>query len=433
MAPVPGTESYLVIGGCGFVGRHIIEALLARGETQVGVFDIVQRHFDSNVSFYIGDITKADEISGAMKKSAATVVIHTASPIHGLGQAIYEKVNIVGTRTVIATCVENGIKKLVFTSSAGVVFSGTEEVVDVDERLDFPAIPMDAYNETKARAEALVLGANGRDGLMTCALRPAGIFGPGDRQLISGFASVLTNKQTGWQIGDNNNLFDWTYVGNVAHAHILAADRLGTSVPMVSFDEPLPALNTSQTSRIPTSNARPVGPKSNPSPEDIAVGKAYEDPSTLAQDDTRPVLRTRFDQFANPAPTEDDLEDEKPIESINVAGQAFFITNCEPMYFWDFGRAIWAAMGHVDASHWELSPSTGMWLATLAEGWAKLVGKEAGFTKFRVKFASSARYYNVERARRVLGYEPIVGVQEGIDRTMEWWNKQEAEKKALKA
>ena len=110
-------------------------------------------------------------------QSGATVVIHTASPIHGLGQAIYEKVNIVGTRTVIATCVQNGIKKLVFTSSAGVVFSGTEEVVDVDERLDFPLIPMDAYNETKARAEALVLGANGRDGLMTCALRPAGIFG----------------------------------------------------------------------------------------------------------------------------------------------------------------------------------------------------------------------------------------------------------------
>jgi sterol-4alpha-carboxylate 3-dehydrogenase (decarboxylating) len=44
---MPGSESYLVVGGCGFLGRHIVEQLLARGETQVSVFDIVQRHFDS--------------------------------------------------------------------------------------------------------------------------------------------------------------------------------------------------------------------------------------------------------------------------------------------------------------------------------------------------------------------------------------------------
>ena len=43
---MPAGESYLVVGGCGFLGRHIVEQLLARGETEVAVFDIVQRHFD---------------------------------------------------------------------------------------------------------------------------------------------------------------------------------------------------------------------------------------------------------------------------------------------------------------------------------------------------------------------------------------------------
>ena len=42
-------ESYLVVGGCGFLGRHIVEKLLARGEKEVAVFDLVQRHFDESV------------------------------------------------------------------------------------------------------------------------------------------------------------------------------------------------------------------------------------------------------------------------------------------------------------------------------------------------------------------------------------------------
>ena len=80
---MPERESYLVIGGCGFLGRHIVEQLLARGETEVAVFDIVQRHFDrwvhwrceqcarltsSNVTFFIGDITKPDDVRNAINK-----------------------------------------------------------------------------------------------------------------------------------------------------------------------------------------------------------------------------------------------------------------------------------------------------------------------------------------------------------------------------
>lgn len=81
-----------------------------------------------------------------------------------------------GTKSVIAAAQSLGVRKLVYTSSAGVVFHG-EDLIDVDERLPFPEVPMDAYNETKAKAEEMVLEANGKQGLLTVALRPSGIFG----------------------------------------------------------------------------------------------------------------------------------------------------------------------------------------------------------------------------------------------------------------
>ncbi|KAI5450981.1 erg26, C-3 sterol dehydrogenase [Naganishia albida] len=445
----PTYENYLVVGGCGFLGRHIVEQLLARGENSVSVFDLVQRHFDESVTFYTGDITFPDDIDNAIQKSKATVVIHTASPIHGQAATLYEAVNVRGTSNVIASCISNGVRKLVYTSSAGVVYNGSEDLVDVDERMDIPQAALDAYNKTKADAERLVINANGQplEGekeavLQTCALRPAGIFGPYDRQQLAGFKSVIVNGQTKFQIGNNDNLFDWTYVGNVAHAHLLAADRLGASVSEEEFTYPLAdiCLSTGE-GRVPTSRAKPLGPSTAAaesetfSEEDKRAAKAFEQVKDLRDEqepDLRPVLRTKMDQFSSVVSGDD--EDNAALgyrtiqQDCQVAGQVFFITNCEPMYFWDFARQVWKSMGHVAESKITLPASVGVVLATLAEAWSKLRGTEAGFTRFRVKFATQKRYYNAERARRLLGYEPIVGVEEGLKRTMEWYNAEEQRK-----
>lgn len=77
---------------------------------------------------------------------------------------------------MIAAAIANGVKKIVYTSSAGVIFNG-ESLYDVDERLPPPEKAMDAYNESKAKAEEMILAANGKGGLLTVALRPSGIFG----------------------------------------------------------------------------------------------------------------------------------------------------------------------------------------------------------------------------------------------------------------
>lgn len=105
------------------------------------------------------------------------------------------------------------------------IYNG-QDLFNADETSDYCKVHMDAYNETKALAEVLVLEANGREGLLTCSIRPSGIFGPRDSQ---GSLSIVESAMKGqWRvmIGKNNNLFDLTYVDNVSHAHLLAADKM---------------------------------------------------------------------------------------------------------------------------------------------------------------------------------------------------------------
>ena len=68
---------------------------------------------------------------------------------------------------MIAAAIASNVQKLVFASSAGIVFDGSNH----------PEKAMNAYNESKAKAEEIVLAANGKVGLLTVALRPAGIYG----------------------------------------------------------------------------------------------------------------------------------------------------------------------------------------------------------------------------------------------------------------
>ncbi|PCH40271.1 C-3 sterol dehydrogenase [Wolfiporia cocos MD-104 SS10] len=416
-------DIYLVIGGSGFLGRHIVEALLARGDI-VSVFDIVQRYHD--VPFYSGDISEEGQVGDALRKSGATCIIHTASPPHGMDDpALYWKVNVDGTKAVIAAAVANSVPKLVYTSSAGVVFHG-DNLIDIDERLLPPAKAMDAYNESKAKAERMVLEANGEGGLYTVALRPAGLFGPGDRQLIAGLYEVYENNQTHFQIGDNTNLFDWTYITNAAHAHLLAADRLRPYTPeeIAKVKEDLhialPYINrTTGDRRMPTSECRPLGPYVTPPPNAEQITAKWNDLSYTGV--PRPAVRSRFDQLSDAAlAREDDNQ-------LQVAGQVFFITNGEPMYFWDVPRIAWRffdehfGTNKTKRSLISLPREVGMVLAGAAEWWAWLMGRQPGFTRFRVTFSCVWRFHNIEKARRVLGYEPQVGMEEGLKKTLEWW------------
>jgi sterol-4alpha-carboxylate 3-dehydrogenase (decarboxylating) len=318
-------------------------------------------------------------------------------------------------------------------------------LVDIDERMPFPDTPMDAYNETKSIAETLVLKANkrGKGGLKTIALRPAGIFGPGDRQLLTHVSHIAATDKAKFILGDNNNLFDWTYVENVAWAHVLASDRLAEVVALENGGVPdagvfpkehaykedppiLPCGLTTTTSshRIPTSLAKPLGPAINPTKEELEAAHAY---ANTPWPEPRPIVRNKYDQLSEhslsmlsepPLSTPED-EQEYPLQ---IPGQAFFITNTEPLPFWSFMRSLQYGMGYarsVDPKRtWYLPKGVAMFMAGASEVVGMILRREMTFTRFRVTLACASRWYNVEKARRVLGYEARVGVDEGVKKTV---------------
>ena len=120
--------------------------------------------------------------------------------------------------------------RFVFTSSIDVVFDG-HAISGGDETLPYATKYLDYYGETKALAERLVLAANGLRGMATCSLRPAGIYGPGDRQRFMPVVRAIRGGQYR-RLGDGSARFNHVYVDNVAFAHILAAQHLTSDGPV---------------------------------------------------------------------------------------------------------------------------------------------------------------------------------------------------------
>jgi nucleoside-diphosphate-sugar epimerase len=212
----------LVTGGGGFLGEQIVAQLLAAGHTATaagrGTYPAVAALGARTVQV---DIADADAVCRAA--AGHDVVFHVAARAGVWGpRAEFERSNVTGTENVVAACRAVGIRTLVYTSSPSVVFDGTDHI-DAAER-PYPASHQSHYAETKARAERLVLAANGPT-LATVALRPHLIWGPRDPHLLPRlFARGRAGKLR--IVGDGANRVSITYVDNAAAAHLRAADTL---------------------------------------------------------------------------------------------------------------------------------------------------------------------------------------------------------------
>lgn len=219
----------LVTGGGGFVGKAVVKQLLERGHEalafQRGAYPELEAMGTRCVR---GDLTKLDDVVEAC--AGVDVVFHVAAKTGFAGApSEFEAINIGGTDNVIEACLRNGVGRLVYCSSPSVTLDGNDHK-GADESVPYATSFLAHYPRTKAEGEKRALAANGKAGeggkvLHTCALRPHLIFGPGDEHLMP---RLIQRAKSGKLkiIGDGTNEVDWTYVDNVAHAHLLAADAL---------------------------------------------------------------------------------------------------------------------------------------------------------------------------------------------------------------
>ncbi len=219
----------LVIGGAGMLGRAITRRFVQHGHS-VTSFDL-QPSLENGVHSVIGDIRDAAAVSGACAHMDA--VIHTVAMVNQLPivQRDMHEVNVEGTRNVIAACQSNGVPRLLYTSSIDVVFDGSP-IANGDESLPYPKRHLDYYGTTKMMAEQDVIAANGVSGVATCSLRAAGLYGEHDRHRFPNVIPRVVKSGQFSIIGDEKAIFNHVYIENMAHAFLLAAERLTLSSPL---------------------------------------------------------------------------------------------------------------------------------------------------------------------------------------------------------
>ncbi|KAF7148542.1 hypothetical protein RHSIM_Rhsim03G0017900 [Rhododendron simsii] len=358
-----GEERWCVVtGGRGFAARHLVEMLIRYDMFSVRVADLgpsikldpaeesgtLGEALRSGRARYVSaDLCDKSQVLKAFQ--GAEVVFHLAAPDSSINNyELHYSVNVKGTKNVIDACIELKVKRLIYTSSPTVVFDGIHGIFNGDESLPYPTKHIDSYSATKAEGEALVIKSNGINGLLTCCIRPSSIFGPGDKLLVPSLVSAARAGKSKFIIGDGNNMYDFTYVENVAHAHICAERALASE-------------------------------------------------GTVAE---------------------------------KAAGEAYFITNMEPIKFWEFVSLVLEGLGY-ERPRIKIPVFVVMPIARLVERTYKLLApygmKVPQIIPSRIRLISCSRTFDCSKANDRLGYTPIVPFQDGLRKTIESYSHLRAE------
>ena len=219
-----------VTGGTGLVGRHVLRALRARGDSvrALARSDAAAADLRAQGAEPVpGDLADAAGLGAAVAGSDA--VVHAAATILSGGQwPAWHAANVAGTEAVARAATRAGAR-LVYLSSVAVygrrtTYDGGPGSVDEEFGLDRPLYPNDFYARSKREAEQALWRIAAETGLRAAALRPCVIYGEGDRNFSPRVARLLARGLIPL-IGPGDNALSVVYAGNVAAAVIAALDH----------------------------------------------------------------------------------------------------------------------------------------------------------------------------------------------------------------
>ncbi len=225
----------LVTGGAGFIGSHVVDALVARGDEVHIVDDLstgrlanVEPALERGAELYGEDVTDAAALADLAAAIGPDVVFHLAAHIdarRSVDEPAYDAtVNVAGTAAVLEAARRAGAGRLVLASTAA--------VYGRPDRLPTPesgrVAPLSPYGASKAAAESYLALYDRLHGLSTLALRMANVYGPrqdahGEAGVVAIFSGAAADGRSAVVFGDGRQTRDFVHVGDVAAAFAAAA------------------------------------------------------------------------------------------------------------------------------------------------------------------------------------------------------------------
>jgi len=222
----------LVTGGAGFIGSHVVDSLLERGD-EVVVVDNLSTGFEKNINpaarlyqLSIGD----SELVEVFEQERPDVVSHHAAQMD-LRRSVAEPLfdaheNILGSLNVILSSVRFGVKKLVYASSSAVY--GEVQYLPADE--DHPINPISQYGVSKHTVEHYLYLYARQSGLDYVILRYPNVYGPrqnpyGEAGVIAIFARHMLRGERPTIFGQGDKTRDYTHISDVVQSNLLAMER----------------------------------------------------------------------------------------------------------------------------------------------------------------------------------------------------------------